>query len=258
MDRKYLICIDPGHGPGCVNGSPDGTYKEREFAWDMGVRIKALLEDAGMKAVLTRTESRKPGLTERALMSNDMDADLFVSLHSNAAGGSGWSDPGGLLIYTSRPGEEAGRNKAARAILSKMEAAGVKLFEGGLAHYGWTVLTATNAPAVLIEYGFHTNERDVSLLKDPAYRDILARATVAGILDYLGLSEAEEDKEEGVAPPMVPNVGTELPWYADAQAWAKELGIADGTRPTDPCTRAEVWQMLKNYDRASQEARRGE
>ena len=49
------------------------------------------------------------------------------------------------------------------------------------------------------------------------------------------------------------------PWYAEAQTWAKELGItADGTRPTAPCTRAEVWQMLKNYDRASQQARRGD
>lgn len=257
MDRKYLICIDPGHGPGCVNGSPDGTYKEREFAWDMGVRIKALLEDAGMKAVLTRTEGRKPGLTERALMSNDMDADLFVSLHSNAAGGSGWSDPSGLLIYTSRPGEEAGRNKAARAILSRMAAAGINVFSDGLAHNGYTVLTATNAPAVLIEYGFHTNQGDVSLLKDQAYRGILARATVAGILDYLGVAEAEEDKVEGVDKLPVPNLDTTQPWYAKAQVWAKELGISDGTRPLELCTRAEVWQMLFNYDRASQEAQRG-
>lgn len=35
------------------------------------------------------------------------------------------------------------------------------------------------------------------------------------------------------------------PWYAEAQRWAKDNGIADGTRPQDPATRAEVWTMLK-------------
>ena len=34
------------------------------------------------------------------------------------------------------------------------------------------------------------------------------------------------------------------PWYADAQAWVVAQGIADGTRPDEPATRAEVWSML--------------
>lgn len=57
--------------------------------------------------------------------------------------------------------------------------------------------------------------------------------------------------------PPVSTSDTSAPWYAPAQAWAKDRKIADGTRPTDPCTRAEVWEMLKNYDRVSQEAREG-
>lgn len=35
------------------------------------------------------------------------------------------------------------------------------------------------------------------------------------------------------------------PWYAQAQRWAVNNGIADGTRPQEPATRAEVWTMLK-------------
>lgn len=225
-DKKYLICIDPGHGPGTVNGSPDGTYKEREFAWDMGQRITALLEEAGVSVVLTRLEDTKPSLTQRAMVSNNMGADLFVSLHSNAAGSSGWSDPSGLLIYTSQAGATAERNKLARSILSKMEAAGVKLFGGELAHNGYTVLTATNAPAVLIEYGFHTNAGDVARLKDSAYRDKLAEATTAGILDYLGLSEAEEDREEGLD--NIPD-----PWAAVAVDKAIKAGAIQGSDTGD-------------------------
>lgn len=36
----------------------------------------------------------------------------------------------------------------------------------------------------------------------------------------------------------------EEPWYAEAQRWVQERGIADGQRPDDPATRAEVWTML--------------
>lgn len=223
MAKNFLACIDPGHGPGTVNGSPDGTYKEREFAWDMGQRVTALLEAAGVSVILTRTEDTKPRLTERAGVSNNAGADLFVSLHSNATGGSGWSDPSGLLIYTSQAGETAGRNKAARAILAKMEEAGVKLFGGGLAHnHSYTVLTATNAPAALIEYGFHTNQGDVALLKDPAYREKLAKATVWGILDYLGISDAEEDKVEGLD-------NTPDAWAAEAVNKAIAAGVIQGS-----------------------------
>lgn len=35
------------------------------------------------------------------------------------------------------------------------------------------------------------------------------------------------------------------PWYAEAQKWAIEKGISDGTRPNDTATRAEVWAMLQ-------------
>lgn len=39
----------------------------------------------------------------------------------------------------------------------------------------------------------------------------------------------------------------DYPWYHDAQEWAKINKIADGTRPEETATRAEVWQMLYNY-----------
>ena len=38
-------------------------------------------------------------------------------------------------------------------------------------------------------------------------------------------------------------------WYDDTMAWARKEGICDGTRPEDPATRAEVAQMIRNYNR---------
>ena len=51
---KPVVCLDPGHGPGNVNGSADGTYKERDFTWDMYTRLRPLLEAQGITVVSTR------------------------------------------------------------------------------------------------------------------------------------------------------------------------------------------------------------
>ncbi len=45
------------------------------------------------------------------------------------------------------------------------------------------------------------------------------------------------------------------PWYAEARSWAKDKGITDGTRPEETCTRAEVWEMLKRYEKADSGSR---
>ena len=190
--QQKIVCLDPGHGPDTVNGTPDGTYKEREFAWDMYGRIRPLLEERGIRVVVTRTEHTKPSLTERAQVSNRAGADLFLSLHSNAAGNGGWYSARGFLAYTSAAGETAGRNLAAAAIRDRMRESEVFIWGSGIAHNGYTVLVKTEAPAVLLEYGFHTSREDAALLKDSAYRDKLAVATARGACDFLGVAWGSE------------------------------------------------------------------
>lgn len=187
-DKEKTVCLDPGHGPGCVNGSPDGSYREYEFAWDMGQRVRRLLEQRGVKVVMTKTESEYPRLTTRANVSNRAGADLFLSLHSNSTVSKGWSVTRGLIVYTSMAGASAGRNIAANCVIKRMREAGVVVQGSGLQHNkSYTVLAKTNAPAMIVEYGFHTSKEDVRLLKDDAHRDKLATATAKGVCDYLGV-----------------------------------------------------------------------
>lgn len=231
---KPIVCLDPGHGPGCVNGSQDGSYKECEFTWDLYTRLRPLLEAQGITVVSTReVESDYPGLSARASVSNRAGADLFVSLHSNAAG----SSARGFVAFTSAPPETAARNKLAAAIIGRIRAAGVVIWGSGLAHELYTVLASTTAPAVLLEYGFHTNDQDLALLKDAAYRDKLAQATCAGICDYLGLEVKEPDGESG--QPNEPDS-----WAKEAWSKAAAAGVFDGTRPRDALTRQEAAVVL--------------
>ena len=226
------VCLDPGHGPGNVNGSPDGEFREHEFCWDLSQRVGALLEAHGVHAIYTRTYDTVPSLTERAGVSNRAGTDCFVSIHTNAAGNDGWYDASGLEIYTSAGPEDAPRNVLAADLVNAFHAAGVSLRREPIKHQLYTVLVKTTAPAVLIEYGFHTSKEDVALLLDDGHIDKLAEATAKGICTYLGVEWKEDEMND---------------WENERdKAWqaAKEAGILDGTRPEDAVTRQELAVVL--------------
>ena len=201
---SHKVVLDPGHGMETAGKrSPDGTYLEHEFALDMAMRIKAHLERHGVSVVLTRADEHDVSLVERVRISNQAKPNLFVSIHSNAAGsGARWMNARGFGIYTSVPGDGARRNVAAKAILKRAQEAGIHLWGGGLHHNDELyVLCRTDAPAVLIEHLFHDNKEDTELLKSGEYRDKLAKADARGVLDYLGIQwqeKAAESNEERV------------------------------------------------------------
>ena len=239
------VCLDPGHGvesPGKC--SPDKSYYEHEFALDMARRIQAHLERCGVRVVLTRTDEHCPtgkadtnDLLKRVAISDAAGADLFVSIHSNASGNE-WSSASGLMIYTSAGPETASRNVAAKAVLARMTEGVVELRGGPLVHDIELVVTRkTAAPAMLIEYGFHTNRTEVGLLKKSSYRAKLAEATAKGVCDFLGVAWAAESAGEGMDTGVAD-------WAATALEKAKSKGVLDGTRPTDPVTRQELAVVL--------------
>lgn len=192
---KKLACLDAGHGADTANGSPDGTYKEQEFTLDMANRIKPLLERHGVDVLLTRTDGSNPSLAERVALANNAKADLFVSLHSNAAGNDGWYNASGLCVFANFPVGTV----AANLLLDRMEEADVKIFGAGLFTTELYVLQNTDMAAYLVEYGFHTSQTDVPLLKSSAHRDKLAVATAKAILDHFGIAwqDALAEPESG-------------------------------------------------------------
>ena len=71
-------------------------------------------------------------------------------------------------------------------------------------------------------------------------RDIAAKCGIGAV----DMNACEDMKRAGLwLPPEV------KPWYADTVEWAKKEGIVTEARPTDPATRAEVMQMIRNYNR---------
>jgi len=182
-----IACIDPGHNSnGADTGAQGCGLFEQDITLDIALRLKPLLEENGIQVVMTRTSDKVPGnytnvtgsLQARCDISNNAKADLFVSIHCNAGGGTGSE------VWVVSVGGRA--EKAAKAVLARL-----------VASYGWAnrgvktandyVLKYTDAPAILTENGFIDTIEDAVKLSSPSFRQEIAVAHAKGICDYFGI-----------------------------------------------------------------------
>ena len=185
-------CIDPGHAggntdPGACNAVTG--LQEADVALIVSKLVANYLDAAGNLVRLTRTEKEQPetdDLGYRAAISNEWPADIFVSIHCNAAsvGAKGYE------VWTS-PGQTEG-DALATCIFNQI--AGEFPDRIGRADYSdgdpdkesrFYVLTQTDAPACLVEMAFITNDEEAALLANPTWQNRYARAIARGITDYL-------------------------------------------------------------------------
>lgn len=81
----YHIMIDPGHG-GVDTGAVRGSAKEATLVLKVAQQLKKLLEEkTSYQVSLTRNADTVLSLPERVKKAEKANADLFVSLHANAA-----------------------------------------------------------------------------------------------------------------------------------------------------------------------------
>ena len=170
------IVVDPGHGgrdPGAVG--PSG-YQEKDFALSVALQLESLLDSTDATVVMTRREDEFVSLAQRANMSNDAQADFFLSIHAN-----GHSS-------TTAAGTETFHDGSWRAEQFALGIQRDMLDILGTRHRrvekwdGLYVLGKTNAPAVLIEPGFLTNSAEEALLRDIGIQEELAEALYNNIL----------------------------------------------------------------------------
>lgn len=191
---EKVVVLDPGHCLDTVGkASPDGTYSEYEFNWDMVLKIEANLKRSGIKVVKTRNYVDKDSsLSDRVKIANKSGADLFYSCHSNALK-SYWTSHKGCGFYIYKVGGKA--EKLYKMISSSVFPNLTKEFElknRGLYTEDFYVLRKTTMPAILVENAFHTNEDDVKLLRSQFFRRKMAEYTSKGICKYLDVKYVED------------------------------------------------------------------
>jgi N-acetylmuramoyl-L-alanine amidase len=199
--RVKTICLDPGHG-GKDGGKTDHHNYEKQYTLLLARQVESLLKGDGFKVVLTRTTDETVELPDRQLIASRHGADLFVSLHYNAAD----ADVRGVEVFCLSPAgmnsSDVGGGRAAepadtgnaqdeRNVLLAYELQksiththGLPLEDRGMKRSRFEVLREARMPAILIEGGFMSEPADAKNIYDSAFRKRMARAIADGILAY--------------------------------------------------------------------------
>ena len=219
---KTIIVLDPGHG-GVEKGAvgPSGLL-EKEVTLTIARRLRRELErrNPSINVVLTRDEDRILALDERTAIANHNLADLFVSIHANAAQRSDAHGAETYFLSTDATDDEARRlaaqeNDLARAgervrageldlvlwdlAQNQHLAASSALAESiqrqlnaltgtrnrGVRQAPFRVLQGAMMPAVLVEVGFISNPREESKLNTSSYRASVVEALAAAVEEFL-------------------------------------------------------------------------
>ena len=213
------IVIDPGHG-GYDPGAQTGTLTESALVLDVARRLEARLKaGTGIEIVMTRRHDAYVPLRARTELANHVGADLFLSIHANAArdphargvetyhlnlatdptaqsvaarenaaSREGMHDlPQLVHAITMRNKRDESRDFAAmvqRNLISAVRQVHPGVHDLGVKQAPFVVLIGANMPSVLAEISFLTNQEDAAFLATDAYRDLIADALLQAIIEY--------------------------------------------------------------------------
>jgi len=192
------ILIDPGHG-GSDRGAAGQRYTEKALTLQVAKRLQRILSKMGYRVLMTRVNDRRIELSDRARASNNARADLFISIHMNAASNRsvsgietfaltvpGAPSSGGSKVqYTQYPGNAAVNNSMSLAWNVQHEL--VRNLRGndrGVKQARFVVLRETRCPAILVECGFISNRKEENKLGNASYQENLAVAIARGVYNY--------------------------------------------------------------------------
>jgi len=177
---RKLVVLDAGHG--AKDSGAVGTTGKYEKAFNLAVVLKAaalLKKEKNIDVVLTRSDDTFLELKERVAIANNLNADLFLSVHANSGSSSSAS---GTETYYQR---EA--SKAFAKVMHKYLVPATGLSDRGVRYGNFHVIRETKMPAVLLEVGYLSNKGDEALLFTEALQNRVAAAMVSAIKEYLGL-----------------------------------------------------------------------
>ena len=222
--RKLVVAIDAGHGgkdPGAHG--PTGV---REKAVTLAVArelARQINEDPGMRAVLIREGDSFVPLKDRYMKARAAQADLFISIHADAAQNSTANGASVFVLSTRGASSQAARwladkenaadlvggvsldekdhnlaavlldlsqsatmrasDDLANQVLGSLKSVG-KAHKPDIERANFVVLRSPDVPSMLVETGFITNPAEEQRLNDPSYRGRLASAIAEGVRRY--------------------------------------------------------------------------
>ncbi|NEW60248.1 N-acetylmuramoyl-L-alanine amidase [Sulfurovum sp. bin170] len=218
IKNRYRVVIDAGHG-GRDRGASCCSLHEKKFTLSMAYNLKKRLEKKGYSVYMTRSSDKYISLIERTKYANRKQADIFVSIHVNAAPKRKVKKLKGIEIYylskknvhlkgetITYKGKTVYYKNSVNMMMNKKKISlsrklGIKVQQGmnrnirkgygslvsKLKRSDFWVLTGTKMPTILVETGYITHKKDRKRLTSSYYRNLAIKGIVDGIDSYFKL-----------------------------------------------------------------------
>ena len=199
------VVIDPGHGGSDTGTCGVGVVQEKDVCLSVATLLASVLKKKGYDVLLTRSGDAEVALDDRTTLANAWHADIFVSIHANAADSATASG-----IETHYAGASLLESLECRAKLHDvspffmhLEHDSASLAQSIQTHVCTSVhqccsavvnrstrksvaqvLVGTRMPSVLVEIGFLTNIDEAKRLATDTYQKALIDGFCDGIVAY--------------------------------------------------------------------------
>ncbi|EOW0926655.1 N-acetylmuramoyl-L-alanine amidase [Campylobacter upsaliensis] len=228
LNKNYkagkIIVLDAGHG-GKDSGalSKNKRLKEKDIVLSTTLKIGNELKKRGFKVYYTRTTDKFINLRDRTKIANDRKADLFLSIHANAAPNTSRAKSSeGLETFFLSPARSERSKKVAekenqgdfeemnyfskqsilnflnrekivasnklaidiqKGVLAKTRTR-YKVVDGGVREAPFWVLVGASMPAILLEIGYITHPSEGERIANKNFQDLLAKGIADGVENY--------------------------------------------------------------------------
>lgn len=155
IESKRIIVIDAAHGGSDFGATLAGT-QEKIIVESIAKKIKSQNSNDNLEIVLLREGDQFMELGERVSTINKLNPNLVISLHINS---SKDSNKNGVEAYISSNTKFYDQSKiSAEKVLEKITTE--NLSKGKVSEANFFILKKSNCPAVSLEIGYLSNEKD--------------------------------------------------------------------------------------------------
>ena len=173
---KITVVIDAGHG-GKDFGATSNTVTEKQIVEQITHKIYALNKNKNVVIHLTRNSDAFVSLEERTTAINEIKPDLVLSLHINSNKNKLKS---GIEMYVANESKSAETSLViAGKLFEKFLNADLKVSE--IKRAPFLILKKSEAPAVMVDLGYLSNENDKKYLTDEKEQNKIAKTILAFI-----------------------------------------------------------------------------
>ena len=175
------VVLDPGHG-GADSGAISGSLYEKTLNLKIAKMVEERLTKKDIHVYMTRAKDETLTLEERVEFSNEVNPDIYVSIHANS---TLQGDSYGLETHYYKDDSYELAKKIHSHFASEKNLNKWETKDRGVIKSRFYVINHTEAPSILIEIGFISNAIEKEKLLNSKRQEEIADSITKGILEYL-------------------------------------------------------------------------